>query len=502
MSPYVVLVAALLAFCYVTKKVLGSGNSRLPPSPPSLPLLGHLHLMGRVTHRSLLSLHLRYGGGGGLMFLQLGRRRTLVVSTEAAAADLYKNHDLAFASRLHNAAIDKLYYGSNSNVSFAPYGDAWRRRKKMAVVHLFSPRRAESFAPVRAAEAAALVARARRAAVAGHAVELRELLYGYSNAVVTRAATGAAGATADRIKQLMANSAVFMSGFQAEDVLPDAAAKVVRWATGLEKSLDGQVEAWDKFLSEIIAEHLEKKQGNDGPYKEEDFLDVLLRLREEDTAGLELTDNHIKSIVKDMIAAGTETSSVTLEWAMAELVRNPRAMAKLQDEVTRAAEDDLNKMEYLKAVVKEVLRLHPPAPLLVPHESTEAAVVQGYEIPAKTALFINAWAIGRDPAAWGDTAEEFWPERFLGGGSALGVDVRGNDYRLLPFGSGRRLCPGISFALPVLEIALASLVRHFDWEIPGGTCLDMSEAPGLTTPPLVPLRLVPKCKTTASLGLV
>jgi cytochrome P450 len=206
--------------------------------------------------------------------------------------------------------------------------------------------------------------------------------------------------------------------------------------------------------------------------------------------------------MQDMIAAGTETSSVTLEWAMAELVRNPRAMAKLQDEVTRAAEDDLNKMEYLKAVVKEVLRLHPPAPLLVPHESTEAAVVQGYEIPAKTALFINAWAIGRDPAAWGETAEEFWPERFLGGGSALGVDVRGNDYRLLPFGSGRRLCPGISFALPVLEIALASLVRHFDWEIPGGTCLDMSEAPGLTTPPLVPLRLVPKCKTTASLGLV
>jgi hypothetical protein len=96
----------------------------------------------------------------------------------------------------------------------------------------------------------------------------------------------------------MANSAVFMSGLQAEDVFPDAAAKVVRWATGLEKSLDGQVEAWDKFLSEIIAEHLEKKQGNDGPYQEEDFLDVLLRLREEDTAGLELTDNHIKSIVK------------------------------------------------------------------------------------------------------------------------------------------------------------------------------------------------------------
>jgi cytochrome P450 len=208
--------------------------------------------------------------------------------------------------------------------------------------------------------------------------------------------------------------------------------------------------------------------------------------------------------MQDMIFAGTETSSVTLEWAMAELVGNPRAMAKLQDEVKRVSngkptieEDDLSRMDYLKAVLKEVLRLHPPAPLLVPHESTTAATVQGYEIPAKTALFINGWAIGRDPAAWGDAAEEFRPERFLAGGSAADVDMRGNDYQLLPFGACRRVCPAISFALPALEIALASLVCNFDWELPTGTRPDMSEAPGLTTPPLAPLRLVPKCKTLA-----
>uniref|UniRef100_A0A453LE56 Uncharacterized protein n=1 Tax=Aegilops tauschii subsp. strangulata TaxID=200361 RepID=A0A453LE56_AEGTS len=180
--------------------------------------------------------------------------------------------------------------------------------------------------------------------------------------------------------------------------------------------------------------------------------------------------------MQDMIAGGTDTASVTLEWAMAELVGNPRAIAKL------------------RAVLKEVLRLHPAAPLLIPHQSTTAAVVQGYEIPAETALFVNAWAIGRDPAAWGATAEEFWPERFLGGGSAQGVDLRGNDYQLLPFGAGRRLCPGISFAMPVLEIALCSLVRHFDWKLPAEARLDMNEAPGLITPPLAPLRLVPKCR--------
>ncbi|KAM0894147.1 hypothetical protein ACQ4PT_024650 [Festuca glaucescens] len=499
MFPYAV-VAVLLAFCYAVVTKARGRSSKLPPSPPSLPLLGHLHLLGHLPHRSLRELHLRYGTEGGLLFLQLGRRPTLVVSTAAAAEDLYRNHDLAFASRLPNAAVDKLSFGPDNNISFAPYGDAWRRRKKMAVVHLLSPRRADSFGPVRAAESAVLVAGARRAAEAGEAVELRDLLYGYSNAVVTRAAARTAGATVEKMKQLMGNTTALMSGLQAEDVLPDAAAKVVRWATGLEKRLDGRVEAWHKFLNEIIAEHLEKKC--DYGAGEEDFLDVLLRLREEGTAGLELTDDRIKSLVKDMIFAGTETSSITLEWAMAELIGNPRAMAKLQDEVARVSngkptieEDDLSRMEYLKGVLKEALRLHPPAPLLVPHESTTAAIVQGYEIPAKTALFINAWAIGRDPAAWGDAAEEFRPERFLDGGVVTGIDLRGNDYQLLPFGAGRRVCPAISFALPALEIALASLVGHFDWKLPIGTRLDMSEAPGLTTPPLVPLRLVPKCKT-------
>uniref|UniRef100_A0A8R7ULA9 Uncharacterized protein n=1 Tax=Triticum urartu TaxID=4572 RepID=A0A8R7ULA9_TRIUA len=243
MSPYAVLVAAvavLVAFCCATRKARGK-NSKLPPSPPAIPLFGHLHLLGRLAHRSLRDLHARYGSDGGLLLLQLGRRRTLVVSTAAAAADLYKNHDLAFASRVLSAPVHKLSYGS-INVSFAPYGDAWRRSKKMAVVHLLSQRRADSFA---------LVAGVRRAAEAGEAVELRGLLYGYGNAVVTRAATGAAGATAERMKQLMGNSAALMSGLQAEDVLPDAAAKVVRWATGFEKRLDDQMEAWHKFLSEI-----------------------------------------------------------------------------------------------------------------------------------------------------------------------------------------------------------------------------------------------------------
>ncbi|CAN6174056.1 unnamed protein product [Urochloa humidicola] len=514
MSPSVLAVALLLGFLYTVVKNRRSSSSKLPPSPSwRLPLLGHLHLIGRLPHRSLHSLHLRYGRDNtGLILLQLGRQRTLVVSTAAAAADVFKHHDLAFSSRPHSPVAHKQTYGSR-NVSFAPYGDHWRQAKRVVVVHLLSARRVDAFAPVLAAEAAALASRARCAAVAGEAVEVRELVYGYTNAVVTRAAAGVAGATAERIRRLMAESETLVAaGFQADGVLPDAAAAVFRRVTGLERKIDSLVDDWDTILSEIIAEHEQRPppaQGGGGG----DIVDVLLQLRREEGSGggkgFAITDDSIKAIIKDMIAAATETTVVVLQWAMAELIRNPRVMAKLQDEITRVlagagdaiAEADLSRMGYLRAVIKEVFRLHPPAPLLLPRESMSAAAVQGgrYEIPAGTTLLVNAWAIGRDPAAW-DAPEEFWPERFLAAGGGAAVDFRGLDYQLLPFGAGRRICPGINFAQPVLELALVSLLRHFDWELPAGVRpedMDMVEAPGLSAPPRVSLVLVPKCKVLA-----
>ncbi|RRT55480.1 hypothetical protein B296_00032327 [Ensete ventricosum] len=185
-----------------------------------------------------------------------------------------------------------------------------------------------------------------------------------------------------------------------------------------------------------------------------------------------------------MLGGGSETSSTILEWAMSELMRNPRVMRRVQEEVRetvggkgQVTENDINGMTYLRLVIKETLRLHPPVPLLLPRECREACEVLGYQIPEKTRVFVNVWALGRDPRYW-DNATEFEPERFERRNSL--VDFKGINFEFLPFGAGRRMCPGMSFGLASIELSLACLLYNFDWELPTGDEekpheLDMSE---------------------------
>lgn len=197
-----------------------------------------------------------------------------------------------------------------------------------------------------------------------------------------------------------------------------------------------------------------------------------------------------------MFVAGTDTTSATLEWAMTELARHPNVMNKAQAEVRaivgsegRVEESDLQHLKYMKAVIKETLRFHPPVPLLVPRESIENCTVDGFEIPAKTRVLINTYAIGRDPKSW-ESPLEYRPERFIGSD----IDVKGQDFELLPFGGGRRGCPGYSFGLATIELALARLLYHFDWALGPGVKaedVDLSEIFGLATRKKVPLVLVP-----------
>lgn len=187
---------------------------------------------------------------------------------------------------------------------------------------------------------------------------------------------------------------------------------------------------------------------------------------------------------QDIFAGATETTSIVLEWAMSQLLLNPRVMQELRKEVSRIAEDketvtedDLENMNYLKAVLKETLILHPPAPLLIPHECTNDIKINGYDISEGTQVYVNAWAIGRNPK---------W---FLNSPT----DFKGHDFQFIPFGSGRRICPGMTLAIANMELVIANLVHHFDWSLPDGASgesLDMTESPGITIHRKTPLLVV------------
>lgn len=189
--------------------------------------------------------------------------------------------------------------------------------------------------------------------------------------------------------------------------------------------------------------------------------------------------------LQDMFAAGTDTTFITLDWGMTELIMNPKVMERAQAEVRSivgerrvVTESDLPQLHYMKAVIKEIFRLHPPAPVLVPRESMEDVTIDGYNIPAKTRFFVNAWAIGRDPESWRNP-ESFEPQRFMGST----IDFKGQDFELIPFGAGRRSCPAITFGAATVELALAQLLHSFDWELPPGIQaqdLDMTEVFGIT----------------------
>lgn len=191
-----------------------------------------------------------------------------------------------------------------------------------------------------------------------------------------------------------------------------------------------------------------------------------------------------------MFAGGTDTTSTLLEWTMTELLRHPQILKKLQNEVREVAkgkdiitDEDIERMHYLKAVIKETLRLHPPIPVLIPRVAREDTKVMGYDVSVGTLVMVNAWGIGRDPASW-EEPEKFNPDRFLNSR----VDFKGFDFELIPFGAGRRGCPGMSFAMATNEVVLANVVRRFDWKLPeDGKGLDMSERPGLAIHKSVPL---------------
>ncbi|CAN6304407.1 unnamed protein product [Urochloa humidicola] len=460
-----------------------SSALRLPPGPWQLPLIGSLHHLllsplRDLPHRALLEMSRTHGP---LMLLRFGSVPTLVVSSAEAAREVMKTHDLAFCGRHLSTTIDIMSCGGK-DIVFCDYNDRWRELRKLCMLELFNQRRVLSFRPVREEEVAGLIRSiSGESGSGGRSVNLSEAICHVINDIAVRTAIGGRCKYRDEYLHDLDEAVRLSGGFNLADLYPSS--PVVRRLSAAARDMERCQKNMYRIIESIIQERADMTPP---PERDEDLLGVLLRLQREGGLQFDLTNEIVSSVMFDIFSAGSETSSTLLVWAMAELVKNPHIMRKAQEEVRetfrgqdKLTEADMVKLRYLHVVIKETLRLHAPLPFLIPRECRETCRVMGYDVPKGTKVFVNVWAISRDSKFW-DDGDDFRPERFDGSK----IDFKqGTNFEFTPFGAGRRICPGITLGLANAELLLASLLYHFDWELPHGVNaekVDMSEAFGLT----------------------
>ncbi|KAG9447271.1 hypothetical protein H6P81_013399 [Aristolochia fimbriata] len=478
------LFLSLLLILYYGLNPQNAEKHKVPPSPTRLPIIGNLHQLGSSPHQSLCKLSKKYGP---LMFMHLGSTPTLVVSSEEAAQEVFKTHDLIFSDRLSTIPSDELFY-RRRNVAFAPYGEYWREVRKISVLQVLSAKRVESFRDVREEVVACMV---EKISQASGPVDLKKIIISTTGNIFCMTALGKKyyeeklGCGTD-FQHLLEELFRLLGIIHIGDLFPSLA--WIGRLTGLDARLKKNFQLMDEFLEQVIEEHMaEDRKNSPAQYgRHADFVDILLEIQRDGSMGVPLDRDNIKAVILDNFAGGTDTIYLAIIWTLSELIRHPTAMKKVQEEIRSVVlhrnsskvvtEDEIRKMPYLKCVIKESLRLHPPAPLLIPRKTIQDVEVQGFHIPAKTPVLVNTWAIGRDPKTWTEP-EKFLPERFLDSE----VDFKGQHFKLIPFGAGRRGCPGIPFATATIEIVVANVLHRFDWELPAGEDdLDMTEVFGMS----------------------
>uniref|UniRef100_A0A7N2MRE3 Cytochrome P450 n=1 Tax=Quercus lobata TaxID=97700 RepID=A0A7N2MRE3_QUELO len=427
-----------LSYSWISRRVQKSDNRRkVPPEASSAwPLIGHLHLLGgsQPPHITLGNMADKYGP---IFTIWLGVHRTLVVSNWEIVKECFTTNDKAFANRPKALALELLGY-NYAMFGFSPYGPYWRQVRKMAMLEVLSNHRLEMLKHIREAE------------VNDSIKQIFELL-GKKNKVFVEMERWFGYTTLNMVSRMVVGKRFGGATTKYENEGNDQCRKALR-------------EFFDLTGTFVVADAL--------PY-----------LRWLDMGGYD-ADTIIKATCLALILAATDTTTVTLIWALSLLLNNRETLKKAQQELDiqvgrerQVKESDVKNLEYLQAILKETMRLYPAAPLLVPHESLEDCTLAGYNIPSGTRLLVNVPKLHQDPSVWVDPTE-FRPERFLT--THKDVDVKGQHFELIPFGSGRRMCPGISFALQVTQLTLATLLHAFEIATPSDEPVDMTEKVGLT----------------------
>ncbi|KAD2805911.1 hypothetical protein R6Q59_029075 [Mikania micrantha] len=480
MQPYLFLLfLPLITFLHLLPKIIKTKQSfNRPPGPHGLPFIGNLHQIDQSSiHTYLWNLTKTYGP---IVSLRFGFKSAVVISSASLAKEILHTQDLVFCDRPLFISQRKMTY-NGIDIAFSPYSQNWRDMRKIFNLHLFSPKRLQSSRFIREDELSSVIKTIRDRALSSEKINLSELMKNLMNNIMLRVCFG------ERYQYVYKKSKVFrlidevqahMVDLYVSDIWPGLPfGGLVDRLMGKMNRLNKCYQDLDSFFQQLIDEHMIINKQKHKIYKEyENVIDVLLQLAEDNL--FTLTHEHIKGLLMDILVPGTDTVAATVVWAMALLIKNPKAMKKAQEEVRKVIGMDgkldedhhLPRLTYLKAVIKETMRLYPPAPLLVPRETRKDAIVQGYEIKQKTLVYVNAWAIGRDPKSW-DKPELFLPERFKG---------YCNDFDLIPFGAGRRICPGMSTGEMMVEVLVANLLYLFDWGLPKEEDIDFDTTPGIT----------------------
>nr|XP_023892161.1 7-ethoxycoumarin O-deethylase-like [Quercus suber]POE61174.1 flavonoid 3'-monooxygenase [Quercus suber] len=485
--------AVLFWFLWAAKK---SRNPPLPPGPRGLPLLGYLPFLGTNLHRKFEELA---GVYGPIYKVWLGQKLCVVISSPSLVKEVVRDQDTIFANRDPPIAARVASYGG-VDIAFSSYGPEWKKLRKIFVREMLSNASLDSSYTLRREEVKKSIRNVYDKI--GTPIDLGVLAFvtgvnAIMNMVWGDSLQGEEGTKIGaEFKKLVGEQMVLMAKPNVSDFFPVLAMFDLQGIERQAKKILKWVEAiLDSAIDKRMNSDTGKKMGTGQIEQRKDFLQFLLELKEQDGAATSISMTQLKALLMDIVVGGAETTSTMVEWVMAELMHHPQVMRKVHEELAKSVgldilveESHLPKLHYLDAVIKETFRLHPPLPFLVPRCPSQSSTIGGYYIPKGTMVWLNVWAIHRDPKIWKNPLE-FQPERFLNDSSNL--DYSGNNFNYFPFGSGRRICAGLPLAERTLIYILASLLHSFEWKLPHDTELEFSDNFGIVTKKLNPAVALP-----------